>query len=298
MRTLVAGATGSLGLRICEELAGRGSRVRALVRPTAAAPRKERLLELGVELVEGDLERPETLPAALAGVDRVVTTASVFPVDPRVDAIDRVDRAGSIALVDAAAAAGVARFVYTSFRPLPFDFPFQRAKRAVEARLAASGLDYTILRPASFMEVWFSPLLGFDVAAGHGAGLRAGNRAALLDLGRRRRRLRALGARRRRGAERDRAAWRPRGSVAARRDRDPRRGFRQAARTDTVPLEQLERQLAEADTPTGQSLAAVMLEVARGGVTEMSDLAASTGIRLTSVRALAERRHSRVPEGA
>jgi uncharacterized protein YbjT (DUF2867 family) len=61
----------------------------------------------------------------------------------------------------------VRRFVYVSFPPYPFAFPFQDAKRAVEARLRSSSLDEVILQPGKFMDVWFSPPLGFDVAAGH-----------------------------------------------------------------------------------------------------------------------------------
>ena len=40
--------------------------------------------------------------------------------------------------------------------------PLQNAKRKVEKHLAESGLNYTILQPTYFMEVWLSPVLGFD----------------------------------------------------------------------------------------------------------------------------------------
>lgn len=137
----VAGATGSLGYRICEALRLRGASVRPLTRPDV------------------DLTKPETLPRALRGVGCVVSTATSFP---RTNGIDAVDRTGNFALVDAAEAAGVERFVFVSFRPVPLDFPLQDAKRAVEERLAASALDAVVLRPGKFMDVWFSPLVGFD----------------------------------------------------------------------------------------------------------------------------------------
>jgi uncharacterized protein YbjT (DUF2867 family) len=38
------------------------------------------------------------------------------------------------------------------------------AKRRVEEKLRESGVSYTILRPSCFMEIWLSPILGFDVA--------------------------------------------------------------------------------------------------------------------------------------
>lgn len=108
---------------------------------------------------------PETLPRAVTGAACVVSTATCFPRDPTPGAIDRVDRDGNLALVDAAEAAGVPRFVFMSFAPLPLDFPLQRAKQAVEERLAGARLDAVVLRPAPFMDIWFSALVGFDAPA-------------------------------------------------------------------------------------------------------------------------------------
>jgi uncharacterized protein YbjT (DUF2867 family) len=144
---VVAGATGALGGRICRELEARGADVRELRRPAI------------------DLTAPQSLDAAVAGAACVVSTATCFPRDATPGAIERVDRDGNIALVDAAERAGVPRFVFVSFAPLPLDFPLQRAKRAVEERLAAARPASVVLRPAPFMDIWFSPLLGFDAAA-------------------------------------------------------------------------------------------------------------------------------------
>lgn len=160
-RMLVAGATGALGGAVARLLAEADHGVRGLVRSPEAAAR----LAPGVVAVTGDLEQPGSLAACLEGVEVVVSTASAFPVDPRPDAIDRVDRDGQLALVDAAVAAGARRFVFVSFPPHEPDFPFQRAKRAVEARLAESGLEVVVLQPGKFMDVWFSPPLGLDVGA-------------------------------------------------------------------------------------------------------------------------------------
>jgi uncharacterized protein YbjT (DUF2867 family) len=136
----VAGATGALGAQVCERLRAEGIDVRPLSRPAV------------------DLTRPETL--ALDGVSCVVSTATCFP---RTNEIDAVDRDGNIALVEAAEAAGVPRFVFVSLKPVPLDFPLQRAKRAVEERLAAGGMDVVVLRAGKFMDIWFSPLVGFDL---------------------------------------------------------------------------------------------------------------------------------------
>jgi uncharacterized protein YbjT (DUF2867 family) len=79
--------------------------------------------------------------------------------------IRTTDLDGEMSLVDAAKAAKVRHFIYTSFSGnLDLDFPLRNAKRAVEKHVQQSGMVYTILRPSSFMEVWLSPAVGFDVA--------------------------------------------------------------------------------------------------------------------------------------
>src|SRR5947208_17141941 len=70
---VLTGATGLLGNHIAEQLVERGERVRALVRPTSDTTF---LRTLGVELIEGDLSRPETLPPALAGASVVYHCAA------------------------------------------------------------------------------------------------------------------------------------------------------------------------------------------------------------------------------
>jgi len=61
----------------------------------------------------------------------------------------------------------VKHFIYTSFsKNLDFDFPIRNAKRKVEKYLRNSGINYTILRPGYFMELWLSPAVGFDAMNG------------------------------------------------------------------------------------------------------------------------------------
>lgn len=163
MTIAVAGATGALGSQICHALLARGTTVRALVRdPNSAAA--QLLTNAGAELAHADLTDAVSLPAALAGAGCVVSTATCFPHEDRIGA---VDRDGNLALVDAAECAGVAHFVFVSFKPVALDFPLQRAKRAVEERLVRARLDAVVLRPGKFMDVWFSPQCGFDASARH-----------------------------------------------------------------------------------------------------------------------------------
>lgn len=162
---LVVGATGMLGSEICRRLAAAGKPVRALVRATSDPAKVDRLKGYGVEPVQGDLRDPASLEAACKGVSAVVSTVSSMPFSyqPGENDIRTVDTRGAINLIDAARAAGVQHFVYTSFT-MELDFPLHNAKRAVEQHLMDSGLAYTILRPGYFMQVWLSPAVGFDAA--------------------------------------------------------------------------------------------------------------------------------------
>ena len=158
---LVAGATGLVRTAVCQELAQRKEKVRALVRVTSAKEKSEALRSRGVELCLGDLKDPASLAAACRGVDAVVSTASSTLSRQAGDSIESVDAAGQLNLVNAARAAGIARFVFVSFRrPTGISYPLAEAKREVEEAIAT--LNFTIIQASWFMEVWLSPALEFD----------------------------------------------------------------------------------------------------------------------------------------
>jgi uncharacterized protein YbjT (DUF2867 family) len=160
---LVVGATGFLGTEICRQLAEKRMPIRALVRETSDPGRVEALRELGAETVVGDLRDRGSLDRACAGVDVVFSTATSII---REGEISAVDGEGQLNLVDAARDAGVTRFLYVSFEELGTGAPLEQAKRAVEERLRASEIRYTILRAGLFHETWLSPATGFDAANG------------------------------------------------------------------------------------------------------------------------------------
>ena len=159
---LVAGATGFLGSEICRQLVGINKIVKGLVRSTSDANKVAQLRELGVEIVEGDLKNKSSLENALQGVSAIISTVSSTLSRQEGDSIQTVDDEGQINLIDAAISTGVTQFVYVSFCSFQDEFPLQTAKRKVEKHLSESGLNYTILQPTYFMEVWLSPILGFD----------------------------------------------------------------------------------------------------------------------------------------
>ena len=161
---LIVGATGLLGGEICRLLTAEGKPVRALVRPTSDQSKVAQLESLNIEVVRGDLKDRASLDAACEGTSAVISTASATLSRQEGDSIQTVDLEGQLNLIDAAKAASSSQFVLISFPEVDVEFPLQAAKRKVEEHLKASGLTYTILQPAFFMEVWLSPALGFDVA--------------------------------------------------------------------------------------------------------------------------------------
>lgn len=182
---LVVGSTGSLGSSVAFKLARAGRPVAALVRD--AANEKARALDdAGIKLLVGDLKDVASFARALAGVRTVVCTASSTLSRREGDSIETVDRAGVQSLIAEAEKAGVGQFIFVSFDHSGQTYPLALAKRAAEERLKASRLNWTILQPSCFCEVWLSPAVGFDVAAGkvriYGAGDRPVHYIALDDV--------------------------------------------------------------------------------------------------------------------
>ncbi len=145
MKVLVTGATGKQGGATARALLARGHSVRALCRD-AASPRAEALAKLGVERIEGAIQS-EALGRAMSGVDAVFAVCTPF------EGISEEVRNG-FALVDAARKAGVTHLVYTSAANADRDtgIPSFESKKRIEARLRQSGVPFTILGPAYFME--------------------------------------------------------------------------------------------------------------------------------------------------
>jgi uncharacterized protein YbjT (DUF2867 family) len=160
---LVVGATGLVGSEVCEKLARRGEKVRALVRGTSSKERIAALQSSGVELCVADLKDPDSIAAACRGVNAVISTASSTLSRQAGDSIESVDAVGQLNLVKIAASFKVERFLFVSFRRLPaISSPLGEAKEAVEKAIAT--LNFTTIQASWFMEVWLSSALGFDYA--------------------------------------------------------------------------------------------------------------------------------------
>ena len=110
MRVLVTGATGFIGGCLARSLAAQGHDVRALVRREAPD-----LTECGIEPVAGDVADAGSLRAALRGVDAIFHLAAVRDsYGMPASVYRRVNVEGTRAMLEAAVAAGVARFVHCS----------------------------------------------------------------------------------------------------------------------------------------------------------------------------------------
>lgn len=266
MVTLVVGATGLVGAEICRLLRERGHDVRALVRDTSSPDRIERLKSFGASLAPGDLKDRASLDAACARVDTVVSTASSTLSRQEGDSIETVDHRGQLALVDAAKAEGVQRFVFVSFPHVDLGFPLQTAKRAVEARLRNSGMVYTILHPTFFMEVWLSPALGFDAAGGaariYGAGENKISWISFQDVAR----FAAIAAESPQAANTTIELGGPDALSPHEAVRLAEQATGKPLVVDHVPEAALQAQYDAADEPLQKSFAALMLYYARGHV--------------------------------
>jgi uncharacterized protein YbjT (DUF2867 family) len=182
---LLAGGTGHLGSVLVELLAARGMPVRILSRNP---PRARTFIGEGVDVVPGDVRVASSLTAALAGVDTVISAITGF--GPGGDGPRKVDLDGNANLIDAAGAAGVKHFVLVSIHGASSDHPLElyRAKFMAEQRLQESRLEWTIVRPTVFMELWAGiigdPLLKTGTATVFGRGENPINFVSVQDVAR------------------------------------------------------------------------------------------------------------------
>jgi uncharacterized protein YbjT (DUF2867 family) len=136
----VTGATGVLGGRVARLLAERGVAQRLVVRDPGRAPQLDR-----AETAVASYDEPDAMRAAFAGVDTLLlVSAAEHP--------DRVRQ--HVAAVDAAAASGVRRVVYTSFVGAAPDATFTLARHhwITEQRLRERGLTFTFLRDSLYLD--------------------------------------------------------------------------------------------------------------------------------------------------
>jgi uncharacterized protein YbjT (DUF2867 family) len=152
---VVAGGHGKVALRLERLLSARGETVRGLVRNR---DHFDDVSAAGAEAVLADLESDIELGPVIAGADAVVFAAGAGPGSG--EARKRtMDLGGAVKLVEAAKAAGIARYVMVS--SMGTDHPerasgafgaYLEAKAQADQALRRSGLDYTIVRPGGLTD--------------------------------------------------------------------------------------------------------------------------------------------------
>jgi uncharacterized protein YbjT (DUF2867 family) len=149
---LVAGGTGQLGTKVVKLLRQRGLEVRVLTRDRSRAAH---LIGAGVEIVEGDVGDSAALRRAVEGARTVVSAIQGFAGTKNASPAT-VDRDGNRNLIRLAREAGVEHLVLVSVQDASPDhaMDLMRMKYAAEEELKASGLAWTIIRPAAYMETW------------------------------------------------------------------------------------------------------------------------------------------------
>jgi uncharacterized protein YbjT (DUF2867 family) len=155
---LVSGATGQQGGAVARSLLGRGIGVRALTRDPEKPEAKE-LVDLGAEVASGDLEDRSSIERVLDGVHGVFSVQQSWETG-----VEGEIRQG-VLLADAAKAAGVDHYVYSSVGSAHREtgIPHFESKWEVEEHVRGSGVPYTVLRPVFFMQNWEflrEPILG------------------------------------------------------------------------------------------------------------------------------------------
>ena len=142
MIVAVTGATGFVGRAVVDRAAGSGLSLRALTR--RAQPSRA-----GITWIAGALDKPDSLATLVEGADVVLHIAGVVNAPDRAGFVaGNID--GTRAIVEAAKAAGIKRFVHVSSLSArePALSTYGWSKRQAEDMVMASALDWTIVRPS------------------------------------------------------------------------------------------------------------------------------------------------------
>lgn len=162
-KILVTGASGFVGRHLVAKLRSLGRPTKCLLRESSS---RSHLVELGAELVQGDIRNPDFIRESLKGCETLVHCAAMVSDWGTVEEIREANVLFTQRLVQAAEAEKIKKFVHLSTtdvyghpggRKITEDFPlpsrfsnwYAETKRKAEEQVKQSSLDYSILRPAT-----------------------------------------------------------------------------------------------------------------------------------------------------
>lgn len=146
---VITGASGYVGSHIARRLIEAGEPVRAFVRSLNSTKKEGRLDSLGVEMLEGDVTRPETLDPILQGATAVIHTVAIA-IEKGGKNYETINYQGTVNVVDAARRARVRRFINISQLGADSKLPYRflASKGKAQEYVAQSDLDWTAFRPS------------------------------------------------------------------------------------------------------------------------------------------------------
>ncbi len=147
----VTGGSGNLGGAVARSLINNGFKVKTLTR-NPSSPKIQRLKDLGVEIIKGDLNNKETFQPALKEVD------GVFCVLTYDNGVGKEINQGTL-LADLAKENNIKHYLYSSAIGVDLNtgIPHWESKLKIENYIKQLGLPYTIIRPTSLYENFLFP---------------------------------------------------------------------------------------------------------------------------------------------
>jgi NADH dehydrogenase len=146
---VVTGGSGYVGSHIVKRLAGNGKPVRAMVRSKARTQNEGRLSGLDVELIDGDVTKPESLKPAFENAEAVIHTVAIA-IEKGDLTYEEINTIGTVNVLEAARNAGTGRFINLSQLGADSRLPYRflASKGRAQEYVAESDLDWTAFRPS------------------------------------------------------------------------------------------------------------------------------------------------------
>jgi uncharacterized protein YbjT (DUF2867 family) len=146
---VVTGGSGYVGSHIINKILESGYQVRVMVHNRSRAEKEGRLSGLPVELVEGDVTKPETLDRSFQGAQVIIHTVAIA-IEKGNNTYDQVNAEGTKNALEAAKRSGVERFINMSQLGAASDLPYRflASKGKAQEYVRKSRLKWTAFRPS------------------------------------------------------------------------------------------------------------------------------------------------------